>query len=55
MSNGSTFSIKAVKLTQSKGRLAELKLIVVMAVVVGAVGRRGRRLPHQQVIIDPFG
>lgn len=48
------FSIKAVKLTQSKGRLAQLELVVVMAAVVGAVSRGGRRLPHQQIVIDPF-
>lgn len=34
----SGFSIKRVKLTQPKGRLAELELVLVMAGVVGAVG-----------------
>lgn len=47
------FSTKALALTQSKGRLAELELVV-MAAVVGAVGRGGGRLPHQQIIIDPW-
>lgn len=47
-----------VKLTQSKGRLAELELVVTMAAVVWTVsrgGRRGRGFPHQQIIVDPYG
>lgn len=45
----------SIKLTQSKGRFAQLELVTVMAAVVGAVGRGRRRLPHQQIVIDPFG
>lgn len=47
---------KQVKLTQSKGRFTEPELVVVMAAVHSAVcggGRRGGRLPHQQIIVEP--
>lgn len=43
------------KLTQAKGRLAQLELIVVMAAVFGAVSGGRGRLPHQQVVVDPAG
>lgn len=50
-----TCCIEAGQLTQQERRLAQLELVVVMAAMFRAVRRGGRRLPHQQIVIDPSG